>query len=430
MLDVGKVREEAIALKDKAIALLDAIHEGKEPYEKMQQANEYIKEANTKCDLVKTYQVGQELNTFLTEGIGSLTAGVAKTDTALPKSEWKSFSEFCVAVAAMGNPALKATLESKGVLGADWERKLLQEAVGASGGFLVPIAYQAELFQKAYEDSIVRPRATVIPMAVPQLQMPSLDQTITPAAPKSAFMGGLVFFWTEEGAPKHEVDFKFKLIDLHVHEYSGYLPVTNVLLADSAISLETLIRTQFGKTAVAFEDWHFLNGSGVGQPQGVIYAPATIQVTRAGPGAIVWADIIAMVHAFQPGASGVWVMNHCCIEELTKLQDANANYMWIPNMRDALPGQLVGYPIIRTEKVPALGSKGDIGLYDFSYYLIGDRQQPTVDSSIHYKFIENQTTFRLSARVDGKPWLTAPVQLMPAGAASISPFVDLDVEAQ
>jgi len=432
-VDYKELYEKALAKNDEGIALYHAIAKGDEPIEKREQADALIAEAGELMEQAKALQKAEAQKAYLEEGLGSLTAGSDVDDHDgngdPPKSEWKSLAEFAVSVAAMAIPSLRGTLEAKGVLPEDWEKKALAEALGASGGFLVPIAYRAELFQKAYEASIVRPRATVIPMTTRQIQMPSLDQTITPTAPLSAFFGGLVWYWTEEAAPKEEVDFEFKLIDLIVHKYAGWLPVSNELIADSAISLEALIRSQFGKCAVAYEDWHFLNGSGVGQPQGVIAAGATIQPNRQLANQISFTDITNIIHHFQPAANGVWVANICTMPQLLRMVDPNGNYMWIPNARDGMPERLMGYPLIFTEKVPALGTKGDIGLYDFSYYLIGDREQPTIDASREERFRYDQTTFRLSARVDGKPWLTAPIQIMPAGAHSISPFVDLDVPA-
>lgn len=430
-MEPRELYEKALAVNKQGTDLFDAIEKGEEPFEKYEEAEKLIAEAGALMDQANTRKTAEEQRAFLEEGIGSLTAASHEDDDDEVEEQprWASFKDFTVAVAAMGNPHIAGVLREKKLLPEDWETKLLQEAVGAAGGFLVPIEYRAELFAKAYEKSIVRPRATVIPMTTRQVQMPSLDQTGTPSAPKSAFMGGMQLFWTEEGAAKTETDLDFKLIDLVVHKYAAILEVTNELIADSAISLEALIRARFGLTTAAYEDWHFLNGSGVGQPQGVISAGCTVQPNRAGAGAIVWSDIMEIIHAFQPGANGVWVAHICTMEELLQLKDANNNYMWIPNMRDAMPERLLGYPIIFTEKVPYLGTKGDIGLYDFKYYLIGDREQPSIDSSPHEKFRYDRTVFRLSARVDGKPWLSAPVKLMPAGTWSISPFVDLDVPA-
>ena len=266
-------------------------------------------------------------------------------------------------------------------------------------------------------------------MSARSIQMPTLDQTITPDEQKSAFFGGLNYEWTEEGAAKPEQDIDFKLVELVAYELAGWLEVTNNLLADSAISLDAILRNLMPASMADAEDYWFLQGDGVGKPMGAIHAPATIQPVRAGANAIVYGDILEMIHAFQPGANGVWCIHICCKEEICKLKDGNNNYLWVPNFRDGMPTTLMGYPVIWTEKCSALGSKGDILLADFSYYLIGNRSGPSVEASIHEKFRYNRTTYRISERVDGKPWLSADVDLRPAGASSVSPFVALDAYA-
>jgi len=356
-VDIGALREESVALNKQAADLANKIQKSDEPYEKMEEVERLLADAQKKMDLANVGKTALDQMAVLTEGMGSLTAGTPPPAEEETKSNWPSFGHFLAAVASFRDSGLRAELEQKNMLPDGWEQKLLQEAVGALGGFLVPVDYRPEMFEKAYESAIVRPRATVIPMSTVQVQMPSMDQTIVPAAPKSAFMAGTVFQWIEEATSKPEVAMLFKLIDLIVHEYAGWIPVSNNLIADSVISVEALIRAHFIKTAVAYEDWHYLNGNGVGQPQGVIGAPATIACARTGATAIVWADIAAMLHAFQPGANGVWVIHHCCLEEILDLKDAIGNLMWIPNMRDGLPERLMGYPIIWTEKVSATGKR-------------------------------------------------------------------------
>lgn len=434
-MEYRELLEKAAAENAKGLALFELIQKGEEPIEKMEQAEQHIAEAGALTDQANTLKTALEQQAYLTDGIGSLTAAPPEGngDTP-PTSEWKSFGEFGLTVLAATSPKWERKLvESKAIAPDALERlyrheaetKLLQEAVGASGGFLVPVPFVAELFMKAAEKSIVRPRARTIPMATRQIQMPSLDQTLTPASQKSAFFGGINFGWIEEGAVKPTVDVDFKLITLTVHELAGFLPVTNNLIEDSAISIDSLLRMLLPSAMADAEDWWFLNGNGAGVPQGVIAAPATIQVVRKAATKIDWDDVIKMLHAFQPGANGVWVIHICAMEQILQLTDSTGNAMWIPNMRDGMPERLMGYPIVWTEKNPPLGTKGDIGLYDFSYYLIGDRRGPSLDVSTEFLFSSNQTAYRISERVDGQPWLSAPVMLRPAGADSISPFVTL-----
>jgi len=428
-MDVGALREESMALNAKAGELFDKIQKGEEPFEKMQEAEKMVVEAGKKLDLAHGGKAQMEQLAALTAGVGSLTAGSPPEEVAETKARWDNALQWLMAITASGVPKHTNSLLKQGIIPEDFEEKLLQEAVGASGGFLVPVAYRPELFAKPGEDAIVRPRAVAIPMSTTQLQMPSLDQTILPANQKSAYFAGILFEWIEETESKPELELKFKMIDLILHELAGWIPVSNRLIAHSAISLDALLRRLFGQAMADAEDWWFLNGNGVGQPQGVIAAPCTIQPKRTGANAIVWADIMAMYHAFEQNPRGVWVAHVCTMEQIIGLKDGNNNYMWMANMRDGMPARLLGYPIIFTERVPNLGIKGDIGLYDFGYYLIGDGEGPVVESSIHERFRANQTTYRVSEMVDGKPWLSAHVDLRPTGAVAISPFVSLDVPA-
>jgi HK97 family phage major capsid protein len=84
----------------------------------------------------------------------------------------------------------------------------------------------------------------------------------------------------------------------------------------------------------------------------------------------------------------------------------------------------MGYPIVWTEKLPALGTQGDILLANWPDYLVGDRQATTIDASMHYRFRYDLMAWRAVHRVDGQPWLSAPLTLAD-GAFQISPFVIL-----
>ena len=77
-----------------------------------------------------------------------------------------------------------------------------------------------------------------------------------------------------------------------------------------------------------------------------------------------------------------------------------------------------------TEKLPALNTAGDILLVDPTYYLIGDRSGVAIAYSEHYKFVNDQGTWRFVKRVDGQPWVNAAITLQD-GTRTVSPFVAL-----
>ncbi len=73
-------------------------------------------------------------------------------------------------------------------------------ASGTTGGFLLPLAFYQKLMQIGAPMSIVRPRATVIPMTTQEMKVNSLDQTTAPTAGNPPYFGGVVLTWSGEAA--------------------------------------------------------------------------------------------------------------------------------------------------------------------------------------------------------------------------------------
>lgn len=317
------------------------------------------------------------------------------------------------------------------------ESKDLVENIGASGGFLVFPEHLTRLFQMDPLDRLFRQRATVLPMRARVMQVPVLDQTGAPSA-GSSYYGGALAVWTEEAKSKDESQPKFRQMQLTAHKLVVYTEASDELLADSAIPLESLIQTLFRDTVLNEEEYAFMLGSGAGQPLGVITANTstgmgpTIVVPRAVALQISIEDIFDMVERFQ-GRNPIWIAHQSAMRQILGLNgpatSASPNYVWIGNGRDQMPTTLMGYPIYFVENAEVLGTMGDIGLYDLSKYLIGDRQMVTLDASKHYRFQYDLTSWRAVHRVDGRPWLSAPITYRD-GATTVSPFVILgDVDA-
>jgi len=306
------------------------------------------------------------------------------------------------------------------------ERKDLVEGVGASGGFLVPTEFYSQLMAVDAESAIVRPRATKIRMRRRQVDIPVLDQTTTTAGIPHWY-GGMIFYWTEEATSKTETQPKFRKISLVAHKLTGYTEVSDELLDDSAISLSDFFNSSLGFAGGIswLEDYAFLRGTGAGPPQGVVTAGATITVPRgATTTPVVYLDIVNMMESFLPSARGVWVMNQTVMSNLFQMTVGTSN-VWQPNMQAGVPGNLFGMPVIFTEKLPAVGTAGDVLLADFRYYLIGDRQATTIESTqFGTGWQYDLTSWRAVHRVDGQPWLSTSLTYQD-GTVAVSPFVIL-----
>lgn len=304
------------------------------------------------------------------------------------------------------------------------EGKILVENTGAQGGFLVPVEQRAELLSLPAPEIIVRPRATVVPMRRRQIQWPVLDQTNT-TANYPAWFGGSYARWTEESGYKYEDDPSFRQINLVAHKLVALTIASDELLADSGIALEALLRQLFVGTINWYEEEAFVNGTGAGQPLGVINAGGTFVQGRAVVGAIGLVDIINMLeHSY---GNPVWLITRSALPSLMQLNGpaANPSYVFMPNARDGMPGTLFGYPVFYNEHCPLIGNRGDIILADWRYYLVGDRQATTIDASIHDRFRYDETVWRAVHRVDGQEWLSQPLQYSDS-TTRVSPFVILD----
>jgi len=315
--------------------------------------------------------------------------------------------------------------EARAIL--DAYQKTLSMDSDPAGGYLVPEVWAPGILQVASEQGIVRPRATVIPAGSPnpdaELNIPLLNQT---GAASHDMFSGVWFQWTNEGGAKPDKEPEFDSIKLAPEEYSASTVLTDKIIRN-AKALESFVKAIYSRAQVAFEDQHFLTGTGVNQPLGIINSPAYIQAARTGAGVIVFADILLMLAQIIPGGRYEWVISRSAYAQIVNLADAAGNSIFIGG--DATKGtsdRLMGYPIKWTFRVPALGVVGDISILDMSYYLIKDGFGPAFDTSKHVYFASNKTMLKMFSNVDGQPWLNGTITAED-GATEISPFVGLSV---
>lgn len=307
--------------------------------------------------------------------------------------------------------------------------KAYQEKVPAEGGFLVPEEYRSQLLSLGLGESIVRPRAVVIPMSSATLTFPAIDET----SRVSSVFGGVVVYRTEEGAELTESGATFGAVKLISSKQTALAHVTNELVRDVS-AFEAYIRQTFPPAMAFEEDYDYLTGTGTGEPLGMLNANNTALLpidkeTSQTASTIVWENILRMYSRFYGSYDrAVWIASPDTFFELATMAlvvGTGGSAVWITDGRGKPQLTLLGVPVILSEKAPAaLGTQGDLSLVDPGYYLIGDRQMVTVEASPHVKFTSDKTTFRAIARNDGRPWVFSP--LTPRNnSATMSPFVQL-----
>jgi len=303
--------------------------------------------------------------------------------------------------------------------------------IGPSGGFLMPESFRNDLLQIAHEESVVRGRATTIPMSTPKVTLPAIHETNR----SSTLFGGVQLYWTEESADSTESEARFKTVSLEPDTLTGYAEIPNETMTDT-LAFGAYFDATFPRAMAFEEDYAFIQGTGVGQPLGALNGDAVITTAaRAGQAAdtLIYENMLDMWARMMPGSMSrsVWVMNQDTIPELGTMAlsvGTGGAPIFLMNAATGMPMSLFGRPIIFTEKVNELGTAGDVFLVDWSFYLIGDLQTVTVTSSEHYKFKERRTAFSIVERVDGQPWVESAVTPR-HGTNTLSPFVNLATRA-
>lgn len=307
----------------------------------------------------------------------------------------------------------------------------MEEGDLSQGGYLVPEEFRAQLLQTALETSIVASRAVHIPMATNRVVLPALvdDDHSTD------YFGGIVIYRTAEKGSKTAKNPVFGRVGLTAHKLTGLCYVTDELLQDSPISIEPIIRSTFAQAIAFVQDYDFLRGDGVNKALGAFSAgnPSLVTVaieTGQAADTIVFENIVKMWSRLYPAghAKAVWVANINTFPQLAGMSLAVGTGgipVWMP--AGGISGNsfatLMGRPLLFTEKMATVGDLYDIGLADFSQYLIGEKGGVDIASSIHVRFIYDETAFRFVMRYDGQPWWLTT--LTPKAGSTLSPFVTL-----
>lgn len=336
--------------------------------------------------------------------IDTITKAVAtKTDKvwAKPKDNSdKSLSDFLRLVAK--NDQAKIQMKYGSTYGEVSKGQNTQS--GILGGFVVPVEYSSDFLAVAPEKAIVKPRAFVQPMQSNTMKVNALNQSTNQ-------YGGVVLYYTEEGAEMTETTTKVRQMTLQTRDLTGICYVTNDQLSDGA-NTASIVTDQFRKALINREDKEYLVGAGIQGPLGAYNSAAALTATRTTTNRIKYTDLVNMEAKMLDDDNAVWVVSKGAQAEAKNIRDDQNRPIWIDSYNNAGMPTMLGRPVFVTGKTGiALGSQGDIALIDWSYYYVGVREDIMVSFSEHVKFTSNQMAYRIIYRHDGFNGLSAPIML-------------------
>ena len=349
----------------------------------------------------------------------SLQVTKDEVDKAVEEQPFKSAGEFFRAVRmAEVSPATidKRLLAMKAPQG-------LNEAVPSGAGFLLPVNIADGVYSNMFPVGSVLSLMRPLPIEGNSMTINAVDETSRVTGSR---LGGVRGYWMAEAASKTKSQPKFRQIDLKLKKVAALCYATDELLEDVTYMSAWLNREVPQELRFLVEN-AFINGTGVGQPLGILNSPALVSVTRLDANKIQTVDVLGMWARRLVGMNDyVWLANQSITPQLYTMTVGQMPVFLPPGgLAGNQYGQLMGRPVIETEYNPALGSVGDLLLVSPSAYAAIDKGGAVqAAQSIHVQFVTDETAFRFVYRVDGQPYLNSAITPF-QGSNTQSAFVAL-----
>jgi HK97 family phage major capsid protein len=293
-------------------------------------------------------------------------------------------------------------------------KALVSRETDATDGLSIPKIYLEEIQQAIVDDQILYSRAFRFGGTLGTLQAPMLNQGGT-----NGPEGGYLPTYKAEGADLDTVDPKLSELLLTPRRLGFVTNLSNKILnVAPAIQAQIvdLARNVLGRTM----EKKFVSGTGTNEPQGIIGASATINVTRDTANDVKEVDLATMASKLLPASrSAFWLASVDTMAKINTIADNSKGKVAY------IQGQLYafGYPVYFTTIQPALGTAGDVLLVDASAYAIHEGLGLEIAFSPEAGFKASSVSLRVEWAHDAKPRIVGPITW--ATGKTVSAFVRL-----
>ena len=259
-------------------------------------------------------------------------------------------------------------------------RAAMSTTTTTEGGYTVSPEYykQLEIAMKAYGG--MRAVANIIRTAT--------GATMNfPAADPTAEMGAIVG-QNGQVSPQNTA---FANLTMDVYKYtSNSIALPFELVQDSFIDIEAYAQALLAMRLGRIQNQHYTNGTGSGQPRGLVTAANVGRAGATGQTAtILYDDLVELEHSIDPAyrnQPGVGYMMHdSSVKVLRKIKDGNQRPIFVPGYEaDAMvnggaPDRLMGRPIYINQDMPTMAANAkSVTFGQHSKYLIRDVMDLTI----------------------------------------------------
>ena len=285
-------------------------------------------------------------------------------------------------------------------------------------GAIVPTEFLATVVEFATAQSQILPKVWRIPMGSLTMRIPKLVQAA------GSYFGGITLYHPEEAESKTETKPNFSYLSFTAKKLISIIPLSDEVVADSSINLINYLTGLFVRAFQYKIENEIISGTGAnGQMTGIVNDPGVNLIQRVTAGTVKYDDLINLESALDENFNNLtFLSRRSTVNVLRKQKDTVGQPVYHDGFTTFLGGamtpQLLGYPLIKTRNVPAMGNQGDIILGDLGYYIWAVRQEMTIDTSKDVRFYYDQTVLRFVMRMDGQPGVSIAFAVLDNEASS------------
>jgi HK97 family phage major capsid protein len=201
-------------------------------------------------------------------------------------------------------------------------------------------------------------------------------------------------------------------ITLGAFKYGVLVPVSQELVSDAMIDINSLVAREAGKALGYAAGAHFTTGTGTTQPFGIVTGAGS--AVTSGTAGLSADDLITLLYSLDPEVrndpSFAYMASPTALAAIRKLKDTAGNYIW--NVANG-QSQILGYNLVENVSMPAhtTGNKSIIAgrMNDFVIRQAGGIK---VEVSDDYGFANDLRYFKVTGRFDSKLALDTSVKFI------------------
>jgi HK97 family phage major capsid protein len=216
--------------------------------------------------------------------------------------------------------------------------------------------------------------------------------------------------------------------------------LTQELIDDGGAALQEYVARKASEEFSFMIGDALINGTGVGQPLGVMNCPSLISIakeTGQAAATIVSENVLKMYARFFAQNLGrmTWFHNQDVSPQLNTMSlsagatGGQLTYTPPGGLSGSPYGSLMGRPIEPTEFNATLGTSGDLLAADLSQMLSISKGGIAQAVSMHVQFLTDQLALRFVMRLNAGPWENAPLTPYKGASNTQSSFIALDTRA-